>query len=122
MEKKGLAVNYTLFDDEALIIKHMKRSTQERFGRLRDELWHISEKHLDRPMQLASDYVLARVYKNCCIILNLENLLGNKEIENEFYHFKEMFDTRARKDETRKGFFDIVRQIHALRNEILQSE
>ena len=54
-------------------------------------------------------------------MLDLENLLGNKEIENEFYHFKEMFDTRARKEEIRKGFFGVVRQIHTLRNEILKS-
>ena len=50
MEKRGLAVNYTLFDDEALMMKHMKQSTDVRFGRLREELEHLCEKHLDRPM------------------------------------------------------------------------
>ena len=58
---------------------------------------------------MASDYVLARVYKNVCIIMDLEQLLGNRPIENEFYHFKEMFDQRARKDDTRKELFAAVR-------------
>jgi hypothetical protein len=122
MEKKGRSVNYALYDEEADIMRHLRQSMQARFSRLREELWRLCEKHLDRPPQLGADYVLARVYKHCCILLDLENLLGNKEIENEFYHFKEAFDTRARRDDTRKGFFDVVRQIHTLRNEILQSE
>ena len=48
-------------------------------------------------------------------------MLGHKELENEFHHFQEMFDTKARKDDTRKEFFEIIRQIHARRNDILSS-
>ena len=109
MESKGLTVNYTLFDAEAELMRHLKQSKEARFPRLRQALWDLSEKHLDRPIQLASDYVLARVYKNICIMLDLEQLLGNRQIENEFYHFKEMFDQRARKEETRKELFAAVR-------------
>ena len=121
MEKKGLTVNPNLFDKEAEIMSHMRCSEQQRFGRLRDELWALCEKHLERPIQLASDYVLARVYKHCLIFLDLENLVGNNAIENEFYHFKDMFNTRARKEETKESFFGIVRQIHTLSKEILGS-
>ena len=49
-------------------------------------------------------------------------MLGNKPIENEFYHFKEMFDQRAKKAETRKEFFDTVRQIFTLKEAIMSSE
>jgi hypothetical protein len=35
--------------------------------------------------------------------------LGNKEIENEYYQFKETFDARARREDTRNSFFSIVR-------------
>ena len=121
MEKKGLTVNPTLFDKEAELISCMRRSEEERYGRLRNELWALCEKHLERPMQLASDYILARVYKHCLIFLDIENLLGNKAIENEFYHFKDMFDSRARKTETREAFFGIVRQIHTLADAIMAS-
>jgi hypothetical protein len=92
----------------------MRNSTEERFGRLRQSFWDLCEKHLDRPPMLSSDYVLARVYKHCLIFTDLESLVGNKEIENEFYHFKEMFNTRAKKEETRKEFFDITKQIYTL--------
>ena len=122
MEKKGLTVNYTLFDEEAELMKCLRNSTEERYGRLRAELWSLCEKHLDRPAQLASDYVLARVYKHCLLFLDLENILGNKAIENEFYHFKDMFNTRARKEETRQEFFRLVRQIHTLKDAILSSQ
>jgi hypothetical protein len=87
----------------------MRYSNDEIFGRLRSELLSITLKHLDRPIQLASDYVLARVYKHCCFIFDLENILGNKEIENEFYHFKEEFNSRAKKEETRSSFLSCVR-------------
>jgi len=87
----------------------MRYSNEERFGRLRSELLSITLKHLDRPIQLASDYVLARVYKHCCFIFDLENILGNKEIENEFYHFKEEFNSRAKKEETRSSLLSFVR-------------
>lgn len=122
MEKKGLTVNYTLFDDEAELMACMRRSEDQRYGRLREELWALCEKHLERPMQLASDYVLARVYKHCLMFLDIENLLGNKAIENEFYHFKDMFNTRARKVETREAFFSMVKQIHTLAPAILSSQ
>jgi hypothetical protein len=122
MESKGLTVNYTLFDAEAELMRRMKQSKEARFPRLRQALWDLSEKHLERPIQLASDYVLARVYKNVCIIMDLEKLLGNRPIENEFYHFKEMFDQRARKEDTRKEFFETVRQIFTLKDAIMGSE
>jgi len=48
-------------------------------------------------------------------------MLGNKAIENEFYHFKDMFNTRARKEETRQGFYGLVKQMHTLRDAILAS-
>lgn len=109
MEKKGLTVNYTLFDNEAELIRRMRYSKELRFGRLRDQFWDLCEAHLDKPSQLATDYVMARVYKHCLIFLDLEQLLGNKEIENEYYHFKEMFNTKARKEEHKKLFYEVVR-------------
>ena len=72
MESKGLTVNYTLFDAEAQLMRQMKLSKESRFPRLRQGLWDLCEKHLDRPIQLATDYVLARVYKHVCIIMDLE--------------------------------------------------
>ena len=77
VEKAGMTVNCTLFDEEAALLRHMRLSKEERFGRLRAELWALSQKHLDKPPQLADDYVLARVYKHCCILFDLEKLLGN---------------------------------------------
>lgn len=97
MEKKGLTVNYTLFDEEAELMKCLRNSTEERFGRLRAELWSLCEKHLERPAQLASDYVLARVYKHCLVFLDLDDLLGNRAMENEYYHFKDMFAPKLEK-------------------------
>jgi len=35
MESKGLTVNYTLFDEEADLMRHMKYSKEARFPRLR---------------------------------------------------------------------------------------
>lgn len=122
MEKKGLTVNYTLFDEEAELMKCLRNSKEERFGRLRAELWSLCEKHLERPAQLASDYVLARVYKHCLVFLDLDDLLGNRAMENEYYHFKDMFGTKARKTEVREAFFAIVRQIHTLKGAILSSQ
>jgi hypothetical protein len=122
MEKKGLTVNYTLFDEEAELMKCLRNSTEERFGRLRAELWSLCEKHLERPAQLASDYVLARVYKHCLVFLDLDDLLGNRAMENEYYHFKDMFGTKARKADVRDAFFAIVRQIHTLKGAILSSQ
>lgn len=72
LEKKGLSVNYTLFDAEAEIFRKMRLSKLERFSRLRSQFWAMCEAHLDRPVQLESDYVLARVYKHCCILFDLE--------------------------------------------------
>ena len=89
---------------------------------MRGQLWSLCEKHLDRPLQLASDYVLARVYKHCLILLDLEQLLGQKELENEYYQFTEMFNTRARKEDVKKNILDLVRQIHTLKATIMESE
>jgi len=122
VEKAGLSVNYTLYDEEAELFRHMRLSKGERYGRLRSELWNLSQKHLDEPPRLADDYVLGRVHKHCCFLFDLESLLGNKEIENEYYKFKEMFDTRARKEEVRNSFKGLVQQIHTLKGEILASE
>jgi hypothetical protein len=72
MEEKGLSVNYTLFDNEADIMSHLRQSSVSSYPKLRHELWRLCEKHLDRPKQLASDYVLARVYKHCLIFLDIE--------------------------------------------------
>lgn len=109
MEKAGLLVNISLYEEEAELFRHMKNSSEERYGRLRTELLNLTLKHLNRPVQLASNYVLARVYKHCCIIFDLENILGNKEIENEFYHFKEEFNSRAKKEETKSSFLEYIR-------------
>ena len=79
----------------------------------------MCEKYLDRPTQLATDYVLARVYKHSLIIMGEENLLGDKAIENEFYHFKEMFNTKVRREDTKTALFNLVRQIHTLKTLIL---
>ena len=121
MEKKGITVNYTLFDKEAELMKHMKNSEDDKYRRLRNKFWDLCETHLEKPKQLASDYVLARVYKHCLIFLDLESILGHKEIENEYYHFKEMFYTKARKEEHQKEFFSIVRQIFSLKTLIMTS-
>jgi len=121
MEKKGITVNYTLFDKEAELFRHMRYSQQGKYGQLRIQFWDLCEAHLDKPNQLASDYVMARVYKHCLIFLDIESLLGQKEIENEFYHFKEMFNTKARKEEHQKLFFNMVKQIHSLKDHILAS-
>lgn len=122
VEKAGILVNCTLFDEEAEIFRHMRLSKEERFGRLRAEMWALCQKHLDKPPQLADDYVLARVYKHCCIIFDFESLVGNKALENEFYKFKEMFDTRARHDEVRNGFKGVVHQVYHLKDRIMQSQ
>jgi hypothetical protein len=109
MEQKGLTVNYTLFDEEAEMFRRMRHSQDARYPALRRQFWSLCQAHLDKPAQLASDYVMARVYKHCCILLDLESILGNKEIENEFYQFKDMFNTRARKQETKDKYFAAVR-------------
>lgn len=121
VEKAGITVNCTLFDEEAELFRRMRLSKEERFGRLRAELRAFSRKHLDEPPRLAEDYVLARVYKHCCILFDFEQLLGNQAIEKEFHKFKEMFDTRARHDEVRKGFKELVQQVYHLKAVILAS-
>lgn len=126
LEKAGHSVNYTLFDEEAKLMKCMKNSESGRFGRLRTELWKLCERHLDAPMMLADDYALARVYKHCLTLgtddVQEHFILGNKAIENEFYQFKEMFNSKARKEATRSDFFSLVQQIHTLKGEILSSQ
>ena len=97
----------------------MRYSEKTQYVNLRIHLWDLCEKNLEKPAMLASDYILARVYKHCCIIMDLEDLLGNKEIENEFYHFKDMFETKARKETVKKEFLSLVRQIHTLKDKIL---
>lgn len=47
--------------------------------------------------------------------------MGNKEIENEFYHFKEMFEQKGKPKE-RAEILALVSQIFALRETILRSE
>ena len=96
------------------MFRHMRLSKEERFGRLRAELWRLCEEHLDRPLQLASDYVLARCYKHCCIIFDLEMILGQKEIEAEYYRFKDEFDNKTRKGDIKANFESVVRQVHTL--------
>lgn len=49
VEKAGITVNTMLFDEEAELFRHMKLSKDERFGRLRDELLALSQKHLETP-------------------------------------------------------------------------
>lgn len=115
VEKAGITVNSTLFDEEADLFQHMRLSQEARFGRLRAELWALSAKHLVKPPQLADDYVLARVYKHCCILFDFEPLLGNQALENEFHKFKEMFEanvSQARHGEARGNFKSLVQQVH----------
>ena len=47
--------------------------------------------------------------------------MGNKEIENEFYQFKEMFELRA-KAKDRADILAMVSQIFTLKDTILKSE
>jgi len=121
LEKQGLGVNYTLYEAEADLFQHMQRSEHAPYQRLRKQFLTFCDKYLDRPLQLATNYVGARVYKHCLIMLDLESLLGNTAIENEFYHFKETFNTKARKTETREEFYGLVRQIHTLQGKIMAS-
>jgi hypothetical protein len=55
----------------------MRLSKEARFNRLYDEFYRVVDRYLDRPLQLATDYVLARAYKLSCFILDLENIMGN---------------------------------------------
>jgi hypothetical protein len=49
------------------------------------------------------------------VIFDLEPLIGQKEIENEFYHFKHHFESRIRRPETRQELVEMVRQINTLK-------
>jgi hypothetical protein len=122
MEQKGLLVNHTLYEEEARVFNCMKHSTENRFNHLRTEFEKTVDRHFDRPSTLASDYVLGRVFKHCCIIFNFENLLGQPQIEKEFQHFKEEFENRIKRDDSKQSLLELVRQIHHFRKEILQSE
>jgi hypothetical protein len=52
----------------------------------------------------------------------LEAILGNKEIENEFYQFKEMFEQKTKKKELKDEILTTVKQIFTLKDKILASE
>ena len=103
-------------------MRRLKNAKDPRFTKMREDLLDIAERHFDRPASLAMDYVLARVFKLCCIILDFEHLLGNKEIENEYYHFKDQFDSRIRREETRDHVKDVIKEIFLARDEISKCE
>jgi len=111
-ERQGLQVNYTLYDKQAELFRHMRLSTVERYGRLRQEFWRLCENHLERPPQLATDYVLGRVYRHLCYIFDFESLLGQPEIEPEFYHFKREFDTKRGANDAESQFKLMVMQVY----------
>ena len=50
LERQGLQVNYTLYDEEASLFRHMRLSKEDRYSRLRNELWRLCEEHLERPL------------------------------------------------------------------------
>ena len=71
---------------------------------------------------MAEDYVLARVYKHCTYIFDLDTLIGNNAIENEFHKFKDAFDSRTRTGDVRSSFKSLVMQIFQHRDGILATE
>lgn len=91
LEKKGLTINASFFEQEARLMKCLRLSKFEPYNNLRNELLKKSTK-FDKPPQMSLDLVLGRVYK--FILIKSEKLEMDKRFGKDYFDFSSMVQSR----------------------------